>query len=403
MPPRTVPPLPALTGLRFVAALYVVLFHTAQPLARGAPPGVRTFLAGGYVSVGLFFVLSGFILVWAYQHETLGAPAARRRFWVARLARIYPVYLLGLALSLPYFLETVSLRWHDAPATGLAVGGATVASAVTLTQAWIPPAACLWNCPGWSLSAEAFFYLLFPVALVASARLSPRRLLAALAALWALMLVPPTLYAALDPDGIGAARAASRATWLAVLKFDPLLRLPEFLLGVVAGRLYLHAGPSSRAAAWLWRLGPWLSCGAAAAIALLLAHGDRLSFPHLHNGLLAPAFVLLVVGLAAGGGPLAALLATRPLQALGEASYALYVLHLPVFLWSLHQLPFIELGLPHDGGGVALYLGLVTLLSLVVHQRIEQPARRWIVRWLGGARRATPRAEPSLRAEATSA
>lgn len=380
MSDHTIPPLRALTGLRFVAAAYVVLFHVAQPLARGGPAWVRTLLGGGYVAVGLFFVLSGFILVWAYQHHDLSRPAARRRFWVARLARIYPVYLLGLALALPYFVEMVALR----PDWGVAAGLRTAAATLSLTQAWSPTSACQWNCPGWSLSAEAFFYLLFPLLVVATARWGTRRLLAALALLWAAALAAPVAYTLLDPDALGGAQAGSQATWLVVLKFNPLLRLPEFAIGVLVGQLVVRWQRLPATRDRLRRLGPWLSGGAAVTLGVVLATGGRLPFALLHNGLLAPAFALLVVGLGAGGGALARLLGSRPLHALGEASYALYILHVPVYLWSLHRLPFIELGLPHGWPGVALYLVLVTLLSVAVRQRVEEPARRWLLRRPGG-------------------
>ncbi|NOK14937.1 acyltransferase family protein, partial [Corallococcus exercitus] len=155
------PSLPALTGLRFFAALHVVAFHVTP--REGRPGWLGALLDNGPASVTLFFILSGFVLAQAYLGSASPGPVSRRAFWVARLARIYPVYLLGLVLEAPPFFLAV-LRQENGwtlPALQRLLGvGAAVTS---LTQAWIPPAACAWNCPGWSLSAEAFFYLLFPV------------------------------------------------------------------------------------------------------------------------------------------------------------------------------------------------------------------------------------------------
>src|SRR4051812_1442703 len=75
----------ALTGLRFIAAVHVVLFHFTGPLRASWPGWAQNLIATGYVSVGLFFMLSGFIL--AYTHPAVGtASGAKREFWVARFA-----------------------------------------------------------------------------------------------------------------------------------------------------------------------------------------------------------------------------------------------------------------------------------------------------------------------------
>src|SRR4051794_18365339 len=105
MPRTPRPPLRALTGLRFVAALQVLLYHVYAPGSASAPGWVRALAGSGYVGVGLFFVLSGFVLAYNYLEPMEAGEVSPREFWAARLARIYPVYLLGLAAGMPVFVR----------------------------------------------------------------------------------------------------------------------------------------------------------------------------------------------------------------------------------------------------------------------------------------------------------
>jgi peptidoglycan/LPS O-acetylase OafA/YrhL len=146
--------LPALTGVRFFAAFYVVLSHSLPWVAtRFRIPGpAKIFLSNGYLAVAMFFLLSGFILAYTYDGQIAGS-RNRARFWEARFARIYPVYLLSLVLA--YWFER-----------GLHVK--TQIAVLTMTQAWnplSPETVGAWNYPAWTLSVEAFFYLVFPFVL----------------------------------------------------------------------------------------------------------------------------------------------------------------------------------------------------------------------------------------------
>src|SRR5262249_55110929 len=142
-------------------------------------------------------------------------------------------------------------------------------------------------------------------------------LLLAMAAFWLFSLAVPALCLLGEPSD----------TVVRVVKFNPLLRLPEFLVGIALGRLYLQRGPEARAS------GGWLAPTALAGLRVVLGLGDRLPELLLHDGLLAPLFAVLVYGLACGGGLLGRLLAAPVLVRLGEASYALYILHVPMRSW----------------------------------------------------------------------
>jgi peptidoglycan/LPS O-acetylase OafA/YrhL len=96
----------------------------------------------------------------------------------------------------------------------------------------------------------------------------------------------------------------------------------------------------------------------------------------LDSGLLAPVFVALIATLALGVGPLARLLSTRPLQVLGEASYALYILQEPVLIWAL-RLPIIGSQPRHIF--VPFYIVLLTVVSVACQRFIAEPARLWLI------------------------
>lgn len=359
------PSLKALTGLRFVAAFHVVIFHCAAWTAWTAPDVVKNVAGAGFVSVSLFFVLSGFILAYTYARPT-GFDVRPLEFYAARFARIYPVYALGLLMAAPFFVSA-HMQEGGAGFGRLVVEGLAV---LFLVQSWAPDLAFAWNPPAWSLSAEAAFYVLFPFAAPKLFALSRRGAVVATVVLCAIAIGAPLAYVGLRPDGLAHVDHASSATWLHVLKFDPLVRAPEFLLGVLAGRFFVEGvRPSPRAA----------SRGAAACIALVLvvlAAGEAVPFPLVHNGLLAPVYATLVVCLAVGGGPIASFLSRPTLQTLGESSYALYILHLPLYVLSAALAKRVVGGpVLEQPWFVVAFLALSVVVSIAAFRRVEDPMR----------------------------
>ncbi|MBC7842682.1 MAG: acyltransferase [Gemmatimonadaceae bacterium] len=369
------PALPALTGLRFVAAVQVVLFHT-----RSAAPGLQraSFLdpfGGGYSGVSLFFVLSGFILAYNYLTPDGNGVRSVRSFLVARVARIYAVYALGVAIGIPVLIAEASR--HGGVMANARFLLAVIAANLTLVQAWIPAYACRLNCPGWSLSVEAFFYLLFPLLGWWLCRRRTAALLVIAAACLALAYGAALLYLRVDPDKLGTVTAASYATWLSVMKFNPAIRLPEFALGIALGMLYLRAPQA------LGHRAAIVSLVAFGVACVGLAAHERLPYLLVHNGLLAPVYCVLIFALAAGQGPLARLLSTRPLKQLGEASFALYLLHVPLIgycarLFALGGITQNDASWPW----ALMYLVACQVTALAVLHWIEEPSRVAIKRWL---------------------
>jgi peptidoglycan/LPS O-acetylase OafA/YrhL len=369
------PNLPGIAALRYFAALWVVLYHfTPMFHARlGAP------LAGpagnGYLGVNLFFLLSGFVLSYVYRRDDGGLAGSAASFWRNRFARIVPVYLFAWAAT-----WAMQVRWAHGfsgiPRGSLA--GAALSGA--LLQAWVPGKALAWNSPGWSLSVEAFFYLLFPALLPVLARL--RRPLLVAAGGWLLAGAGPAAYVALDPDGLGAALGPdAQGTWMAAIKFFPPLHLGSFVAGTGLGLLFLDGR--------LRRIrGPAAGAAIVGALALATAWNPGPLYPLFHDGLLLPLFALLVAWCANLER------APRLLVEAGEASYALYILQFP--LWELWGLPVQALGLDFGGRKALLAFAVfASVASWVVLVAVEKPARAWIRHGPRGRTAPRNRAGPS--------
>ncbi|MER3444306.1 MAG: acyltransferase [Armatimonadota bacterium] len=369
------PPLKALTGLRILVALRVVFHHYATPLFVGWPAPLAAVVNNEFIGVSTFFVLSGFVLAYAYGNPERGL-LRREDFWVNRLARVYPVYLLGFVLIAPLEL------WNNVQVNGLVRGleqsAMTGSLAALLLHAWTPWTMYSWNFPSWSISVEAFFYLLFPLLLPWLARQSTPRLLGGLGLAWLAGLLVPllaVLFYLHHPLGPSA--------WIAVvgaLRGLPLLRLPEFVFGLIAGLLFLRRVHWPRSLRWTLR--PWVPYAAGLGLWLGLSLPTEPWRPVWENGFLAPLMALLFTGLAGAPSLLASGLSTPVLVLLGESSYAVFILQAPVADWM--RLALGEMGLGSafrgvsftDGRLFALYLLLLLGLSLLTSRRLEQPLRR---------------------------
>jgi peptidoglycan/LPS O-acetylase OafA/YrhL len=357
------PRLPTLTSLRFFAASHVFCFHLLAFKIVTGRSLFRAIASIGYVGVSLFFVLSGFILVYTYA----GREVKAGEFWRARFARIYPAYVFSLLVTLPWFLYAVfHAHWQVVPWPVAHLKLAMLLQ-IALLHAWVPPAALVWNAVSWSLSVEAFFYLLFPYLLKWFARVSCVWLIALGALCWLATLAITGTYTILNPDGLSRINSDSyNAFWLSVVKFNPLVRLPEFLIGMACGFHFLRARANPK-------LALPLVCSGLLGFAVVAYLSDRVPYPMLHTSVLAPAFAIVIYGLALRPS-LPATLNLRPMVLLGDASYSFYLLH-SFLLWICFfglNLGFRQWGI----GGVLLCFAITCGLSIFIYLFLEQPMRR---------------------------
>jgi len=370
-------PLPALTGLRFLAAILVVLHHIVRLFRPGVLPtheGIFTpvlrsvygILYMGNTAVSFFFVLSGFILAYSYVGREGRMRTTSHSYYISRIARVYPIYFLAFLLAAaPFF-------WHH-PNLSLPSLLAALVAALTLTQTWWQlfglSLGYTWNGPGWSLSVEAFFYLLFPVLVLLIGRLRTRALLLASISVWVSgMVIPSVLMRSSCGSHIAAIACADIVDTL------PLLRLPEFVLGMIAGILFVrHMATRTR---WIV-LPPGLALAGTALVLLM-----QFAYPHLQVApvALAPCWLAIIVSCAGNSKGAASLLASRPLARLGEASYALYLLHWPIWEW-MTRLTSVPMQTPAANDSASMlrcvvYVGASVCISLISLRFVEEPARR---------------------------
>jgi hypothetical protein len=230
------PALPALTGLRTILALTILLFHfTPNGLTWASHPRFTLYplIDIGYVFVSFFFLISGFIL--SYNYAGRPQPVNAADFWMARLSRLYPVYALTMAISIPMLMA----EWVARSRTQFVEG---VITTPLLLQGFFPRIATFWNTVSWTLSCEVVLYLLFPYLLRLRWPRGTGKLLAMVVALWLVGLIPHTIYLFTNPDHLAhTADRYSDGYWLDTLKFTPLPYLCTFLAGLTLGRLHESA------------------------------------------------------------------------------------------------------------------------------------------------------------------
>jgi len=340
--------LDSLTGLRIFAAVWVMLHHfrDVTPTETWKFPLVDRFILHGLYGVDLFFVLSGFILSHVYfeQFNTRISRANFRSFISFRFARLYPVHIVT-------FLTMVALLLGEMFLTGASSAASerysipVFISNLTMTQAW-------WgvitspNVPAWSISAEWFAYLLFPILCVIIARLRSAPLIFVVA-------------------GCGLA-----TIWHEVTDHLLIRVVAGFLVGMATYQLSHHSSKLARM--------PWLGTMTVALIGLWATLGGP---PRLEIGLLL--FAALVLTLASERDWLCRPLSLKTIVYLGEVSYAVYMVHwvvrvtIRVAAEKARVLESIPLGLV-----VAAYVTVTMLAAILLYHFVERPWRRRLRRML---------------------
>ncbi|WP_308301130.1 MULTISPECIES: acyltransferase [unclassified Crossiella] len=332
--------LPSLTGLRWVAALIVFLYHVRNFGYFDGPAGgvLHWAFDAGATGVSFFFILSGFVLAWSVRP---GEPVTT--FWRRRFARIYPVHLVTAVLALALGATLV-------PGLLPSSGNETAAN-LLLISSWWPDWWQALNPVSWSLVCEAFFYLCFPLLFVLLRKGSAAWLYAVAAAAVLVVLALPFL-------------------GLALYSF-PLARLPEFVLGVALGLLVRNG----------WWRGPALDLAVAVTLVgyFLTAQvpGD---FRFAACTVLGFALLLPAAAMADLTGTQSIWRHPR-LVVLGEWSFSFYMIHLLVLrlaemvLGTAPRLPF--------WWALAAFTVVFTvslLLSWLLYEQVEKPARRLLLR-----------------------
>jgi peptidoglycan/LPS O-acetylase OafA/YrhL len=289
--------LDSLTGLRFIAAILVVLYHASVTLV----PEMYPLVSMGQTGVTFFFMLSGFVLAWSMNPGT-----SRRQFYWRRFARIWPLHALTALAAVVLALATQGDQSFP-----------RFLASLLLVQGWLGDQQWVYayNGVSWSLSCEAFFYAVFPFLAVWLSRLEPGKLFRVGATAFAAAVASISVLLALVPG----------FDWGALFYTFPAFRIAEFIVGVCLA-IAMQKG-------WKPRFGVGTGTTAAIGSFLILEIVDGIASWHtagpLAGALCIPGFALLIAAYAdrdrCGGRP--TFVSAPAMVKLGEWSFALYLVH----------------------------------------------------------------------------
>lgn len=294
------------------------------------------------VGVSYFFILSGFIMIVAYHRkEKIGY----LDFYRNRVARIYPLYIVGLLLY--FFTRYSDVSFYK---TFLYLFG---------IQSWIPGKALILNFPGWSISVEFLFYLIFPWLYNYLYSKGNKSIWIIAVLIWIGTQVFSNLY--INSPAYKGPHTESHE----FSHYFPLWHINEFLIGNIAGLLFVKNRKEKN-----YDL---------AVVVLFIAIILSLIFIPLnfHNGLMAVFFVPVIYLISCNNGLITKVFALKPLEFLGEISYAIYIIHIPVLyivrsaLWDYFQIS-------ESNTLFWIYMPVLIIVSAGFYQFIEKPMRDYL-------------------------
>src|SRR3954447_13500512 len=317
-----------LDGLRFIAAMSVLLGHAVQFLMLRQRIEMTTpvwFIAHlNNFGMTSFFVLSGFVIYVNY-HAVVQQKGGLRQFFFARWSRLYPLFFVVFVWGLYYNWKYNELSQDFIP---------HIFRYLTFTESWFywpqDHALSIMNSRDrvvavmWSLSTEWLFYCAYPLFAGRLSKLRGRAagVLIAVAGIISLMIcVPLSLYGATIGEWLGVANPQEFSQWL--WYYSPWIRLPEFVIGALAAQIYLTGFRFGRTSADLCAA----ACLSAVALMFTLMFATSSPIGGVDTTILAPCFAVLCLAATTKTSLYARLLSMRLMVSGGEASYSLYLLH----------------------------------------------------------------------------
>ncbi len=345
-----------LTFTRFIAILVVLFFHGGGGVylrAINVFP-ISPILISATTSVTYLYVLSGFVMSLVNYRPKEKFDTGR--YWTARFVRLYPLYLISFLLVCYYYFDSIAQIKLQKTLVN-----------VFVLQAWVPQYAQSFNYASWSMTVEFFFYAVFPFFTLWAYRQSTKKLIWVSIIVWFVsQMIHNTLWVGFFPE------------YENFLVYFPLLHLSSFILGAVGGIWYLREGrerENKHSTTLLVFIGSVLL-----ASAYTVVSSEITKFPHglqLMTGLLAPVLTIVIVALALDKSRLSTFLNYPALVALGETSYGLYILHVPVIWIYQRALENSSLANPQLIFDYT-FLPLMITVGLLIHFYIDQPLRSWL-------------------------
>ncbi len=345
-----------LSPLRFIASVFVVLFHcrTRSEFLADAP----RIVSAGPQMVTFFFVLSGFSLMLAYARKT---EFSQKEYWTNRMVRIVPVYLIGIVLALivnPFAGKEFTLA-------GLLLH-------LVFAHALVPPYPLSINGPAWFMSVVVVFYALFPPILSAVKKHKPRPLTLFAAALLLWAVTQTVLYHLIGSGYYQGFPSVSHD----LIYYFPLVHLGSFLMGITAA--YAVMSDSRFHLSGFWALGLFIL--SVAAVTLAIEHQAALTglvksgFP-FGSSFYAPFFLLIIVSCSMLKGRIAGFMALPFWAILGEISFGVYMIQIPVRCVTSFVLE--KRDFTYDQR-MMIFLAVLIALGFLLTYAVERPFRLFI-------------------------
>ncbi len=338
-----------LTFTRFIAAVAIVVFHSQCAIWPFNLPFLNHVFSKANVGVSYFFILSGFVMIIAYG-QNKDDRIDKFRYYINRVARIYPVYLFALMIIIAMTLfERMKIPVKD------------LLLQIFVIQAWVPGSNSTLNFPGWSLSVEALFYAVFPLLFNSFyKKTSLKSTVIFVVILWLTTQIVLN-YLLFSPLYKGPLSRSHEA-----LFYFPLMHINEFMIGNVTGFIY-------------FRLIKKTADLDLPIIALFGIMVTLLSFNvavSLHNGLMAIFFAPIILLMSLNTGKITSIFSNKYLMLLGEASYGIYILQYPVKI--CFDLVCNKLNILNDAAIFYGYVIFLIIISITCYILFEIPAKNWI-------------------------
>ena len=386
--------LPHLTGIRAIAAYFVLFGHFFDArFSHGIYPLFHEYaVIWDYLGMSIFFVLSGFVITYSYYELFTKEKwsIASKKFFVARFARLYPLYIFVLILQ-PYIVV---------PALYYATNMERL-SFLTLTQSWFNLQHVVFA-SAWSISTEWFFYWAFAlfmgvISIIGLAHATSYNRVRALSlnftVVFLLILYIIFIYREPLTNFLTAyiTHRNNRLVWGWISYFSPFVRIGEFILGAFAARLYMLSSHKTDSSKQTKNKSIRLFVISMLCIALLglynvTYHGYGTFLYFLTNNFgFAPFIAYILYASCRYPGRFTRWCSHRWMVAGGEISYSLYMMQFIIFYWPLYTLfPKPEWYEPTTSEwfivsfSVLFYIVITTFVSKLTYRFIEIPSRHYI-------------------------
>lgn len=335
----------SLTSLRFIFAMMVFGAHCYV---------IDNFFSAhffkeGFVGVSFFFVLSGFIIAYNYQHKLEERKTGKRAFWIARIARVYPLHWLTLfiaAMSGDYVVASGSVDWM-----------AHFLTSLTLTNAYIPKDDYFFsfNSPAWSLCCEQLFYFCFPF-LIPLAK-NYRRLLYAFVFVAVIVIVGMYLTPQEEIKGY----------WYV----NPITRFPDFIVGMLLFRLYEYLKEQKITSLQ----GSMMEFLSVIVFMSFYLYAEEIPKVYRYSCYYWLPVAMVLISFALQKGILSRLLHNRFMITGGEISYSFYLIHLFILLPYAEWQKSTDLKIEWYCSVPVLFV-IIFLLSILSYRYFEKPMNK---------------------------